>query len=214
MRIVYFVGPITLWIRKMAQLILASGSPRRRELLSALGLRFQVVPSSVDETLAPELSVSVALEELAVRKAAEVQARGAEWVLAADTSVVLGGTVFGKPGSRGEACEMLRALSGRTHSVVTGVALLGVDSARTFSVETAVTFRQLTARQISWYAALDEPYDKAGAYAIQGRGAFLVESIRGSYTNVVGLPMAETVDALEAAGLLTWTGPDTADGCP
>jgi septum formation protein len=100
---------------------------------------------------------------------------------------------------------MLEALSGRVHQVITAVALLGPDCEQTLSVVTDVGFRELTGPQIAWYTALDEPYDKAGGYAIQGRGAFMVAEIRGSYTNVVGLPMAETVDLLEKQGFAPWS---------
>jgi septum formation protein len=142
------------------------------------------------------------LEAVALRKARHVAAlRPADWVLAADTAVVAQGQVLGKPRDRGDARRMLEALSGRTHRVVTAVALLGPGPPRSISVVTEVTFVTVTPSQLEWYCSLEEPYDKAGAYAIQGRGACLVSAICGSYTNVVGLPMAETVQLLEGAGL-------------
>jgi septum formation protein len=190
----------------VSQLILASASPRRRELLAALGIPFEVLPSRADEALPAGLPLRAAVAEVALRKAQEVTSRGESlrWVLGADTVVVLDDRVLGKPCHREEARAMLACLSGRTHRVVTGVALLGPGSREILSVETDVTFQHVTPVQIDWYTSLLEPYDKAGAYAIQGRGAFLVESIRGSYTNVVGLPMTETVRVLERAGLLSW----------
>ncbi|MBI5440646.1 MAG: septum formation protein Maf [Deltaproteobacteria bacterium] len=191
----------------MGKLILASRSPRRKQLLEALGIDLEVVPGSADESLRPGLPVELALEEVAVRKASGVrQDLGADaWVLAADTAVVLDQRVLGKPRDRAEALGMLRSLAGRTHRVITGVGLLGPDYAKSFSVETSVSFQELREAHLVWYASLDEPYDKAGAYAIQGQGGFLVESIRGSYTNVVGLPMAETVRLLDSVGLTSWT---------
>ncbi|MHB8767148.1 MAG: Maf family protein [Deferrisomatales bacterium] len=194
----------------MSRLVLASASPRRRELLSALQVAFDVVPSGADEALPPGLAADPALEAVARRKALEVLRRvGAHrWVLAADTGVVLGREVFGKPAGRAEAEAMLRALSGRTHRVVTAVALAGPGPERVLSVSTDVTFRALSEPELAWYAGLAEPYDKAGAYAIQGQGAFLVAAICGSYTNVVGLPMAETADLLAGLGLAPWSDPE------
>lgn len=190
----------------MGRLILASGSPRRKELLEALSLELKILPGAVDESLPSDLPIEMALEHLAVRKASAVRRSVGphEWILGADTAVVLGDRVLGKPQDREEARRMLKSLSGRTHRVITGVALLGEEFARSFSVETSVSFQRLTDDQLLWYTSLEEPYDKAGGYAIQGKGAFFVESIRGSYTNVVGLPMAETVRLLESVGLLDW----------
>lgn len=194
-----------------SRLVLASASPRRRELLEALQVPFSVVVSRADEILPTGLAPVAAIQAVARAKALEVAARvGPEcWVLAADTAVVLGERVLGKPVDRADAVAMLGALAGRTHQVITAVALLGPAREVLFAVTTAVRFRRLQAAQVRWYAGLDEPYDKAGAYAIQGQGAFLVEAIDGSYTNVVGLPMAEVADHLEAAGLVPWTVPPT-----
>lgn len=193
----------------MSLLILASGSPRRRELLAALGIPFEVRPSRSDETLSPGLALCDALQDVARRKAREVAdaAPPEAWVLAADTEVVVGGRVLGKPRDRAEAEAFLRALSGTRHRVVTAVALRGPGVERSLCVATGVRFRSLGEPEIAWYASLAEPYDKAGGYAIQGRGAFLVAEIRGSYTNVVGLPMAETADLLAEAGLAPWSVP-------
>lgn len=193
----------------MSLLILASGSPRRRELLGALGIPFEVRQSRADETLFPGLALSDALQDVARRKARNVaDAVPAEaWVLAADTEVVLGERVLGKPRDRNEAEAFLRALSGASHRVVTAVAFRGPGVDRSLCVSTQVRFRRLDEPEIAWYASLAEPYDKAGGYAIQGQGAFLVAEIRGSYTNVVGLPMAETADLLAEAGLAPWSVP-------
>lgn len=198
----------------MPRLILASQSPRRRELLAALGIAFDVVPGTADESLPPGLELAPALEQVALRKAREVAATRAAPcdVLGADTAVVLGEQVLGKPANRADAARMLEALSGRTHRVLTAVALVGSAAERTLCVETEVDFAPLTAEQIAWYTALDEPYDKAGAYAIQGRSAFFVSSIRGSYTNVVGLPMTEVAALLHDAGLDPWGAGGAGDG--
>jgi septum formation protein len=197
----------------MGKLILASGSPRRRELLEAIGIELRVVPGRLDETLAGGLPLETALEDLAIRKARAVRPEvgAGAWILAADTAVVLEERVLGKPDGPSDALDMLRSLSGRTHRVVTAVALLGPDQVESFSVETAVSFRPLTEAHLRWYTSLHEPYDKAGGYAIQGKGAFFVESIRGSYTNVVGLPMAETVDLLDALGVTAWAPESSSD---
>ena len=190
----------------MSSLILASASPRRRDLLAALQVPFRVLPGQADETVPAGLPLAEGLQVVALRKAREAarQTEGRSWVLAADTAVVLGDRVLGNPRNRGEAEAFLRSLSGRVHQVLTAVAFLGPTGERTLCVATDVRFRELTEAHIAWYAALEEPYDKAGGYAIQGQGAFLVAEIRGSYTNVVGLPMTEVADLLDAAGLGPW----------
>lgn len=201
----------------MSRLVLASGSPRRRELLAALGVAFEVIPSRADEALPDGEPLERALELVALRKARDVACRvGPEaWVLGADTAVVTDAGVLGKPRDAVEAKRFLRALSGATHRVITAVALLGPGGSRETSVATRVRFRRVSEEQAAWYASLPEPYDKAGGYAIQGSGAFLVEAIEGSYTNVVGLPMAETASLLEEAGFAPWAapgGPERAGG--
>jgi len=127
--------------------------------------------------------------------------------------VVVDERVLGKPGDRREAESFLRLLSGRVHQVLTAVAFLGPSWEKSLCVATDVRFRAVTEAQIAWYASLEEPYDKAGGYAIQGQGAFLVAEIRGSYTNVVGLPMAEVADLLGAAGLTPWRLPAVDRAC-
>ena len=173
-------------------IILASNSPRRRELLGQMGIeRFHVISPDVDETVAAGLSPTQIVEELSLRKAGAA-AKGAgpeELIIAADTVVALDGAVLGKPRGGDEAFAMLSALSGREHHVYTGVTVLRGGRAVTEHEETAVTFRPLEPGEIRGYIATGEPMDKAGAYGIQGLGALLVSGIRGDYCNVVGLPV-------------------------
>ncbi len=189
-------------------LVLASASPRRRDLLSQLGLRFTVAAADLDETPLPAEPADVYVQRLAQEKARAVAARFPQaWVLAADTTVALGAELLGKPRDGSEARQMLTRLSGKTHNVYTGVALAGRTSAATV-VRTGVTFRTLTAEEIDWYVGTGEPLDKAGAYAVQGRGGFLVARVEGSPTNVIGLPLGETLELLAQAGVpLPWRVP-------
>ncbi len=185
-------------------LVLASASPRRKELLSMAGVSFIISPAGIAER---QLSGEEA-ESFTARVAREkAQAAGRNeagaWTLGADTTVVVDGTILGKPSGESQARRMLRALSGREHRVFTGVALFDPDG-KLFGqllLQTRVRFRMLSEALIEGYIATGEPLDKAGAYGIQGRGAMLVESISGSYTNVVGLPLPETLEMLEEAGL-------------
>lgn len=173
-------------------IILASNSPRRRELLAQIGIRdFQILSPDVDEAVEPGLSPARMVEALSLRKAQAAAGRaGAEdLIIAADTVVALDGRVLGKPQDQGEAFAMLSALSGREHRVYTGVTVLGGGRAATEHEETAVAFRALSPEEIRDYIATGEPMDKAGAYGIQGVGALLVQGIRGDYCNVVGLPL-------------------------
>jgi len=191
-------------MKRNETLVLASASPRRRAFLRALGLRFRIIPPQLNETPnRGELPAHYA-RRLAEDKAAEVAARvrGRGVVIAADTIVVQGRTILQKPRDRTDATRMLRALSGRWHAVISGLCVLRVSGGqilrrRSRTVRTAVEFKRLTADEIAGYIATGEPMDKAGAYAIQGIGSFMVRAIRGSYTNVVGLPVAELVDILE-----------------
>lgn len=190
---------------------LASGSPRRRELLRELGWKFEAVSPDVDETPLPGERPELLCERLArLKVSAGAKAFPHALVIAADTIVVVGGKTLGKPGSRAEACEMLHELQGRTHEVMTGLAVS--MKARTLSAveRTAVCFRPLTALEIEAYAATGEGDDKAGAYAIQGRGALMVEGIEGDYFNVVGLPLCRLARLLEELGLglnVLWQSP-------
>ena len=184
------------------RLILASASPRRRELLAQVGiLPDAILAPEVDE--APrrgEASRACALR-LALAKAEAVPASEGEVVLAADTVVALGRRLLGKPGDPGEAADFLALLSGRRHRVVTAVAVRRDGRRWSRAVETAVRFKRLSAREIADYLASGEWQGKAGAYAVQGRAAGFVPWIGGSYSNVVGLPLFETLSLLEAAGV-------------
>jgi len=185
--------------------ILASESPRRRELLSQLGVHFAVVSSGVEERRVPGEAAAVYAARAAADKAAAVAQRNPDaWVLGADTVVVVDGDVIGKPRDRAHAARMLRRLSGRVHRVITAVHLRGPngDVPQEVLVESEVAFRQLSVRDIDAYLESDEPWDKAGAYAVQGRGASLVQSVTGSYTNVIGLPVAEVLALFRRNGLL------------
>ena len=183
-------------------LVLASTSPRRRWLLEKLGREFAIVAPNVDElAFAGERPADFA-QRMADEKAAEVARRRAgAWILAADTVVALEESALGKPKDAAEAADMLTALAGRAHTVFTGVTLLGPDGspAERRAVATPVVFRTLTPNEIETYIATGEPFDRAGAYAIQGEGAHLVERVDGSYTNVIGLPLPEV-----AAWLRRW----------
>ena len=188
-----------------SRLILASKSPRRCYLLEQAGLVFSVIPSNLDENSIPLSSPKTYVRRLAEAKAKDVSVRYTDsWVIGADTMVFIDDTMLGKPGSRSEARKMLRRLSGRSHQVLTGYCICCQTADRLFSetVVTEVFVKELTELQIDWYINSGEPFDKAGAYAIQGIGTFLVKHIRGSYTNVVGLPVCEVVDFLINAGVV------------
>lgn len=185
-------------------LVLASGSPRRRELLAEAGLRFEVVAPQVAETASASLTIRELTIANSTRKAREVarQRRDAV-VIGADTLVALDGSVLGKPADLDEAVAFLQRLSGREHQVCTGVYICsdGGKRAESFTVFSHVRFRKLSQRDIEAYFAKINPLDKAGAYAAQGHGREIIASIRGSYTNVVGLPMDETLVALARFGV-------------
>lgn len=179
------------------QLILASASPRRQELLRLIRQDFTVCPADVEESLPPALSGREAAQYLARKKALAVAAAHPDaLVLGSDTTVVLGDTILGKPGTPKRAAEMLRLLSGKTHTVITGVALAQGTRIESFQSETDVTFYPLTEEQIRDYVATGEPLDKAGGYGIQGYGALLVRWISGDFYGVVGLPVAPTARLL------------------
>lgn len=185
----------------MQQLVLASSSPRRQELLRQVGLSFIVDPSDVDEHIADPRSPGDLVEQLALRKARAVAERHPDApVLGADTIVVIDGEVLGKPADQQGAVAMLERLSGRTHQVMTGVAIVQQGRALVSHEETAVRFAPLTREQIEWYVKTGEPMDKAGAYGIQGYAAALIEAISGDYFNVVGLPLFRTVKMLSQIG--------------
>ncbi|MDA3873160.1 MAG: Maf family protein [Kiritimatiellae bacterium] len=178
--------------------ILASASPRRADLLRSAGLDFEVIPAHVDETpLRGELPIDLVVRLSQVKAAAVFDQDPDSLVLAADTVVVFNGNILGKPADANAASGMLNALSGQTHQVLTGFSLFRPDRPCHQQVcSTRVTFRRLGPDEIHTYVESGEPLDKAGAYGIQGNAAAFVKKIDGSYTNVVGLPLAEVVEAL------------------
>lgn len=183
-------------------IVLASASPRRQELLRQIGLTFEVIPSHVNEDVNTPMEPGELVEHLALIKAAEVAAKvpGA-LVLGADTIVVVDGTVLGKPRDRADAVAMLRALSGRSHQVMTGVALIMGERRLVSHEETTVHFAPLTPAQMERYADSGEPMDKAGGYGIQGRASAMIRGIEGDYFNVVGLPLHRTATMLAELGV-------------
>ena len=192
-------------------LVLASNSPRRRELLADCGFEFEVCASNLDESIELDAlghaveSPSAFVFRLAKAKAEAVATRFPDsFVLGADTDVALESRIFGKPRNQADVVEMLQLLSGSTHKVLGAIAL--VNLAQKISIikisETLVTFRDLTTAEMKAYAATSEPYDKAGGYAAQGLGASFVKSIQGSYTNVVGLDLSLTIEMFRQAGIL------------
>lgn len=186
-------------------LVLASASPRRRELLRWLVPEYALDTAFIDESPRPGEPASTLVGRLARAKADAVAIRRpADWILGADTVVEVDGDILGKPTDAYEATRMLARLSGREHRVLTGFALLapGGEARGGGTVETRVRFRELDVRRIETYVATGEPLDKAGSYAIQGLGAGLVDWVDGSFTNVIGLPLGEVGQALGEAGLL------------
>jgi septum formation protein len=182
-----------------SRLILASKSPRRSELLEQAGITFSVIPSDFDESTVAMSDPGSYVIALAKSKAVDISEKHpASWVIGADTIVLIDRKILGKPGSKEEARDMLQRLSGKTHQVLTGYCICCKKKNRFYSetVKTDVRFKKLSDAEIEWYIQTDEPFDKAGAYAIQGLGTFLVKSINGSYTNVVGLPVCEVMEFL------------------
>jgi len=189
------------------QLILASSSPRRRQLLELLGLKFEVRSANIDESIQGGETPSAYVERVAMLKAVRVATQMPQaLILGADTAVVVDGRVLGKPQSPADARRMLTLLSGRSHAVLTGIALAGTHQSSRI-VESQIDFRVLSRGEIDWYIRTGEPMDKAGAYGAQGIGSFLIQSVHGSYSNVVGLPLAETLLLLNRAGVsFPWSG--------
>ena len=184
--------------------ILASASPRRRELLTSIGLHFEVVPSHIPEVRGEGEAPEEYVARLSREKARAIAvSHPSKWVIAADTTVLLGEELLEKPVDGQDAARMLATIAGRTHVVYTGVTLQHLESAwcDTRVAESEVRMLPLSARDIDWYVATREPLDKAGAYAVQGIGAMFIDSIHGSYTNVVGLPLATLFQMLRKAGL-------------
>lgn len=186
-------------------IILASKSPRRNYLLRQAGIHFRVVPGAFDESTIPVAPPETYVRRLAAAKAEEISHKYPDkWVIGADTVVYIDEEILGKPKSKNEARKMLARLSGRTHQVLTGFSIICREKDRHFSdtIITDVRFKTLSEKEIEWYVHTDEPFDKAGAYAIQGLGTFLVRSVYGSYTNVVGLPVCEVVEILIKEGII------------
>lgn len=187
----------------MKRIILASQSPRRRELLTQIGLKFEVIPSTVEEVITSTNSVEV-VQELAQQKARDVANVAAKetpkeslLVIGADTIVVYEGKILGKPGDKEDAVRMLTMLQGKEHSVYTGVALLTGEQEIIFAEETRVQMCPMTPEEIAWYVNTGEPMDKAGAYGIQGLCARFIRQIQGDYNNVVGLPVGRIYQELK-----------------
>ncbi len=187
------------------QLILASQSPRRRYLLKQAGLTFSVIPSRFDENTVQLADPADYVKTLAEAKADDIAAQYPDsWVIGADTIVTIDRAILGKPADPAEARRMLERLSGQSHFVYTGYAIICKNRQVCISdaIKTDVQFKDLTKEEIDWYIQTGEPFDKAGAYAIQGLGTFLVRRINGSYTNVVGLPVCEVIEALLKMGVV------------
>jgi septum formation protein len=188
------------------QLVLASASPRRRELLQQIGLEFQVIPSRADELILKGETPEEHVIRLSLDKATEVASRkdiSGRWFIGSDTIVLCDQQILGKPRDEAHAVTMLKQLSGREHQVLSGYAIIDRETKqqRTEAVSTKVWFRQLTDDEIARYIATGEPADKAGSYAIQGMGICFVARIEGSYTNVVGLPLCKLTGAMKDLGV-------------
>jgi septum formation protein len=184
------------------QIILASASPRRKELLDQINVSYRVYPVDLDETPWPDEAPLDYVQRVAAEKSAACKAllNTEIPVLAADTAVILGSVIMGKPKDKADAIAMLTQLSGKTHQVYSAISLRGREHGQAVSI-TEVTFRCLTEQEVLDYWQSGEPVDKAGSYAIQGRGGVFVESIKGSFSGVVGLPLFETAELLSKQGI-------------
>ncbi len=190
--------------------ILASASPRRAELLRQIGIRFAVRPADINESQGQSESAEIYVQRLAREKAEIVCNQGGIFglpVLGADTIVVIDDRIFSKPNDRTQAITTFRALSGRTHRVLSAIAVADKDHTEIRLSETSVTFRKIKEQEYEHYWSTDEPRDKAGAYAIQGFGAVFVERITGSYSGVVGLPLMQTFELFERFNIACWNAP-------
>jgi septum formation protein len=192
----------------MKPLYLASGSPRRRELLTQIGVPFSVISADIDETPLTQESAAAYVERLARGKAeagrGTVVSVADFCVMGADTAVVLNGKILGKPVDEADACAMLMMLSGHEHEVLTAIAVLDGERCESLVVRSLVRFRQISAEEAAAYWASGEPQDKAGGYGIQGLGAVFVAGLNGSYSAVVGLPLCETFELLGHFGIPCW----------
>jgi septum formation protein len=183
-------------------ILLASGSPRRRELFSWLGVDFEVIIPDVDETVLGDEAPEEYCSRLSLEKAASIQKeRPRDLIIAADTVVVTGGAILGKPFDEADAHRHLRQLQGSMHEVYTSYTVAHETRSTTRVIRTRVYFREMTEGEISWYVSTGEPMDKAGSYALQGIGAIFVDRIEGSYTNVIGLPLSHLYHDLKDYGL-------------
>ena len=191
----------------MMSLVLASASPRRRDLLASLGVEFNALAVDIDESVRANEAAYDYVLRLAIEKAqAALNGDDRTWVLGSDTSVVVDNQILGKPTSKAHFADMMRQLSGRTHQVMTSVALVSSQQVFTDVVISDVSFIELSDQHIEQYWLTNEPADKAGGYGIQGFASVFVQQIRGSYSAVVGLPLHETTKILSKAGLPVWNG--------
>ena len=191
----------------MKTIILASASPRRKELLEKIGLKFVVEPSESEEEIDSELEPDEFVRQISIKKAKSVAVRHKNAIIiAADTIGVIGKKILGKPHTENEARKMLHEISGKSHLVITGFTVLDTATNKILSrtVNTKVYIKKLTKQEIDAYVKTGEPMDKAGAYAIQGRGAVIVEKIEGDYYNVMGLPLNALAEALKEFGINVW----------
>lgn len=191
----------------LSSFILASASPRRQQLLREIGLQFDVIPGDVNEDfLLDELPVDYVTRMSREKSYAIAEQMPDAWVLGADTIVIIDGEVLGKPQTRENAREMLKKLSGREHRVITGFTIVKKSAQTVVSqvVESSVVFKEIEMDELEWYINSPEPYDKAGAYAVQGMAGYFVKEIHGSYTNVVGLPLTEVVTVLKEVGAVSF----------
>lgn len=196
-----------MYVNSNKSLILASASPRRQELLKSAGLDFKIIPAHVNENYLAEESPREHVRRLSRDKAMVVARRYPDaFVLGADTIVVIDGIILGKPKNKAQAKKMLGKLSGREHKVFTGFTIVHMvlKVHQTKVVQSAVRFKTIRPEEMAWYIACNEPYDKAGGYALQGRGACFIRSIRGSYTNVIGLPLCEVLETLKKLKVITF----------
>ena len=188
----------------MKTIILASASPRRKELLEKIGLRFEVEPSNYEEDMPSALEPHEFAQKISLEKAKVVASKHKNAiVIAADTFIIFGSQILGKPHTEKEARKMLETISGKPHSVITGFSIIDTGTSKTLSksVETKIYIRKLTLAEIDAYVKSKEPLDKAGAYAIQGLGSVFVEKIEGDYFNVIGLPLSALTEALKEFGI-------------
>jgi septum formation protein len=201
------IEKIFMTISLSASLILASASPRRQDLLRSAGLKFKTVPAHVNENYLAGESPRQHVKRLSSDKAMVIARKYPEaWVLGADTIVVIDDLILGKPKNKTQARKMLQRLSGCEHKVFTGftIAHAAAEVYQTKVIQSAVRFKTISAQEMDWYVACDEPYDKAGGYAVQGKGACFIQSIYGSYTNVIGLPLCEVLEAFKKLGSINF----------